>query len=100
MGEIGRIRKRMGVVAADGQLIGFVSRIVGDRIRLTSVNAGHAYDHLVPLAWVTQVDSYVYLGRTSRYIGDHWENVAPSRRNPPPFDLAASLAAVARPKAA
>ena len=85
MADISRLKKRMSVIAADGRRIGFVSRMAWpNKIRLTSLSAGRAYDHLIPLDWIGQVDKYVFLNRASSYVAAHWENVAsaPKRRQP------------------
>jgi hypothetical protein len=75
MADISKIKKRMAVIAADGHRMGYVARMAGsDRIRLTSLSASHGYDHLIPVAWVSQVDKYVYLSKASRFVADNWEN--------------------------
>jgi hypothetical protein len=85
MADISRLKKRMSVIAADGRRIGFVSRMAWpNKIRLTSLNAGHAYDHLIPLNWIGEIGKYVFLNRASAYVAAHWENVAsvPKRHAP------------------
>ena len=75
--DISKLKKRMSVIAADGRRIGFVKRMAWpDKIRLTCLNAGHGYDHLIPVAWVAHVDKYVYLNRASAYVAANWENTA------------------------
>ena len=75
--DISKLKKRMSVIAADGRRIGFVKRMAWpDKIRLTSLSAGHGYDHLIPVAWVAHIDKYVYLNRASAYVGANWENTA------------------------
>jgi hypothetical protein len=72
--DISKIRERMGVIAADGRRVGFVDRAArGGKIRLTSLSACHGYHHLIPLAWVMQVDRYVHLNKESRFVAANWE---------------------------
>lgn len=78
MADNRKIRKRMSVIAADGRRIGFVRAVVGpDKIRLTCLGSSHGFDHLIPIAWVSEVEKYVFLSKTSRYVGDHWQNISP-----------------------
>ena len=73
--ELSRLKKRMSVIAADGQRIGFVTRMAGpDRIRITSLSGSHGYDHIIPLNWVSAIDKYVHLSRTSRFVAGNWEH--------------------------
>ena len=75
--DISKLKKRMSVIAADGRRIGFVKRMAWpDKIRLTCLNGGHGYDHLIPVAWIAHVDKYVYLNRASAYVAANWENTA------------------------
>jgi len=79
MVELSKLKKRMSIIAADGQRIGFVTRMAGpDRIRITSLSGGHGYDHIIPLNWVSAIDKYVHLSRTSRFVTGNWEH-APGR---------------------
>ena len=85
MSDMSKLKKRMSVIAADGRCIGFVARMAGpDKVRLTSLTAGHGYDHIIPVAWISGVDKYVYLNKASRFVGDNWMNakVAPVRQMP------------------
>jgi len=70
-----RIREEMSVIAADDRCVGFVNCIEGDKLRITSISAGYGYDHLVPLSWVSTVDKFVYLDKTSGYVGSNWESM-------------------------
>ena len=105
MSDISKLKKRMSVIAADGRCIGFVARMAGpDRVRLTSLTAGHGYDHIIPVSWISGVDKYVYLNKASRFVGDNWENaeVAPVRRMASPTADAAGAGRdiLRRPQAA
>lgn len=105
MADISRLKKRMAVIAADGRRIGFVRRMAWpDKIQLTSLSAAHGYDHLVPLAWVSEIDKYVYLNRSSAYVAAHWENLAPkpvpAKPTPPAPATPDSTAVRPHPRAA
>ncbi len=72
---IDRIRKDMSVIAADDRCVGFVEGFDDtDMLRITCVSAGYGYDRLIPLAWVSQVDKYLYLDKTSAFVAANWEN--------------------------
>jgi hypothetical protein len=74
MDTISKIRVHMPVVTADGRQVGFVTRLQGtDGLRLTTVKAGHGFDHVIPLAWVSDVDRYVFLDKGSGYVAANWE---------------------------
>jgi hypothetical protein len=93
MVDISKLKKRMSVIAADGRRVGFISRMAGpEKIRLTCLSGSHGYDHVIPLAWVSAVDKYVYLNRPSRFVATNWEPVsaAPVRMVEPssPVELA------------
>ena len=102
--DISRLKKRMAVIAAEGRRMGFVRRMAWpDRLQLTSLSAAHGYDHVIPLSWVSAVDKYVYLNRSSAYVAAHWENLAPkpvAAKVPPPAGPEAPDLAAPRSKAA
>ena len=82
---IDRIREDMSVIAADDRCIGFVCGVEGDdMLRITCISAGYGYDHLIPLAWVSEVDKYVFLDKTSGYVAGNWENAPLPTRRPVP----------------
>lgn len=57
-----QIRQHMEVVASDGERIGQVDEVDGDRIKLTKDSAGH--HHHVAIADVARVDEHVHLSKT------------------------------------
>jgi hypothetical protein len=74
MVDSSKIRERMGVIAADGRRIGFVDcQASSGKLKLTSLAGSHGYHHLIPLAWVEQVDRYVHLSKESRFVAANWE---------------------------
>jgi hypothetical protein len=79
MPRTAKIRPDMGVVALDGRQVGVVTRVSrGDKLQVTQVRDGQAFDHLIPVSWVSAVDRYVFLDKGSAYIAAHWETVGSS----------------------
>jgi hypothetical protein len=80
MSFIAKIREHMPVVTADGRRIGFVTRLHGaDGLQLTTLKAGHAFEHVIPLEWISDVDRYVFLNRGSAYVAANWETAQNGR---------------------
>lgn len=74
---IDRIREDMSVISADDCCIGFVNELLGDdKLTITSISAGYGYDHVIPLSWVSEVDKYVYLDKTSAFVAANWEHAS------------------------
>jgi hypothetical protein len=71
---IDRIREDMSVISADDRCIGFINKLLNDKLTITTVSAGYAYDHMIPLAWVSEVDKYVFLDKTSAFVSANWEH--------------------------
>jgi hypothetical protein len=69
-----KIREHMPVIAADDRRVGFVARVEGsDSLKVTRVKNGHGSDHVIPLAWVSDVDRYVFLNKSSKFVVANWE---------------------------
>lgn len=77
MSDIAKIREGMAVVALDGREVGKVIAIGTWRLVLTSNKDGSAFDHLIPLSWVEEVERYVFLNKGSRYVAANWDAPAP-----------------------
>jgi hypothetical protein len=70
---VDRIREDMPVVTADDRCVGFVGRLEDTcKLRVTSISAGYGHDHVIPLSWVSGVDKFVYLNKTSTYLATNW----------------------------
>jgi hypothetical protein len=77
---LGKVTEHMEVVGSDGEHIGTVDKVRGDRMILTRSDpqAGGVH-HSVPCTWVESVDQRVTLDRTAeKAIGD-WRNEDGSR---------------------
>jgi hypothetical protein len=72
---LGRVTEHMEVVGSDGEHVGTVDKVRGDRIILTRTDpAAGGVHHSVPCTWVESVDQKVTLDRTAaKAIGD-WRN--------------------------
>jgi hypothetical protein len=72
--EISKICEHMAVIGSDGRRVGFVVRLEGaDGLKLSRIKNGHGFEHVIPLAWVSDVDRYVFLNKGSRYVRANWE---------------------------
>jgi hypothetical protein len=71
------IRQNMRVVGSDGNFVGMVDQVEGDRIKLARnhVKAG-AINHWVPLDWVESVNGVVVLDRDSVRAHREWRQSA------------------------
>ena len=64
-----RIRAHMDVIASDGDRIGRVDAIDGERIKLTKDSSPDGAHHFVDLADVARVDDHVHLSKTRAALG-------------------------------
>lgn len=72
--DTSKIRQHMAVVANDGRQVGFVVRPQGSAgLKITRVKNGHGFEYVIPLAWVSDVDRYVFLNKSARYVRSNWE---------------------------
>ena len=56
------IREHLEVVGSDGEHVGRVDHVVGDRIELAKLDlAGGFKHHMIPVSWVDHVDEHVHL---------------------------------------
>ena len=75
--NIADIQEHMEVVAADGQHIGTVDRVEGNRIKLTKNDpVARGQHHAIPLEWVESVDDKVYLTKSSQDVMRTWETIS------------------------
>jgi hypothetical protein len=70
---LGKVTEHMEVVGSDGQHIGNVDAVRGDRIILTKAdaNAGGVH-HSIPCSWVETVDERVTVNKTADEALHHW----------------------------
>lgn len=72
---LGQVREHQEVVGSDGQHIGTVDHVRGDRIRLnrTDKDAG-GHHHSIPSSWIETVDDKVTVSKTADQAKQHWRD--------------------------
>jgi hypothetical protein len=72
--DTSKIRQHMAVVANDGRQVGFVVRLEGSTgLKISRIKNGHGFEYVIPLAWVSDVDRYVFLNKGARYVRSNWD---------------------------
>ncbi|MBU3972110.1 MAG: DUF2171 domain-containing protein [Alphaproteobacteria bacterium] len=67
------IREHLEVVGSDGEHVGRVDHVVGDRIELAKLDlAGGFKHHMIPVSWVDHVDEHVHLNVTRDVAKARW----------------------------
>ena len=70
---MGRVTGQMEVVGSDGQPLGTVDKVAGDRIILTKRDAGGIH-HSIPCSWVETVDDKVTVNKSSEEAVRQWKS--------------------------
>ena len=72
---LNRVTEHMEVVGSDGEHLGTVDKVRGDRILLTKsdVDAG-GHHHSIPSRWIRSVDDKVTLAKTAEQARNHWRD--------------------------
>jgi len=70
-----RVNEHQEVVGSDGEHIGTVDKVRGDRILLTrsDANAG-GHHHSIPCSWLTSVEDKVVVNKTADQARQHWRD--------------------------
>lgn len=69
------IQEHMAVVGADGEHVGTVDKVEGDRIKLTREDpTARGQHHYIPLSWVASVAEAVRLNVTSQEAIQGWQS--------------------------
>lgn len=73
--SMGRVTEHMEVVGSDGQHVGTVDKIVGDRVILTKSdpNAG-GHHHSIPCSWIESVDDKLTINKTAEQAMAAWRD--------------------------
>jgi|GEM_PF-462438 len=66
------IRNGMPVIASDGEPVGAVDGVEGDRLKLTRKDSLDNRHHFIPLAWVASADERVHLNRSRADVMAGW----------------------------
>ncbi|HEX8443131.1 MAG TPA: DUF2171 domain-containing protein [Allosphingosinicella sp.] len=72
---VGRVTEQMEVLGSDGQRVGTVDKVAGDRIILTKndENAGGMH-HSIPCSWIDTVEDRVTLSKSAQEAMNAWTN--------------------------
>lgn len=78
--SMSRVTEHMEVIGSDGQHIGTVDKVRGDRIILTKndENAGGIH-HSIPCSWIENVDDKVTVNKSAQQAMDAWRDEERSR---------------------
>lgn len=73
--SLGRVTEHMEVIGSDGQHIGTVDKVRGDRIILTKSdeNAG-GHHHSIPCGWIDKVEDRVTINKTAEEAMRSWRD--------------------------
>lgn len=66
------IRKDMNVIASCGKSVGVVDGVDINSIKLKCDDCGDNQSQLIPLNWISHVDSQVHLNKNSREAAASW----------------------------
>lgn len=72
MVDVSNIRNGLAVIASDGEPVGAVDKVEGDRIKMTRKDSTDGAHHFIPLAWVARVEERVHLNRTGADVRTAW----------------------------
>ena len=73
MADTTKIKEHMDIVGSDGQHVGTVDKVEGQRIKLTkSDRAAQGEHHYIHVDSVASVDDKVHLNRTAAQAKDEW----------------------------
>lgn len=74
-GTAADIREHMDVVGSCGNTLGKVDHVEGDSIKLTRSDSADGRHHLIPMGWVTRVDTRVHLSKNCGEAKKEWQTV-------------------------
>lgn len=70
-----QIREHMDVISSDGQHVGTVDHMDGNRIKLTKNDqTAQGKHHYLPMDWVQTVDEHVHLNQSSQQVMQNWQS--------------------------
>jgi hypothetical protein len=70
------IKEKMDVIGSCGNKLGVIDHVEGDQIKLTRKDSPDNQHHLIPLSWVSRVDSHVHLNRDCGEAKREWGSVS------------------------
>lgn len=70
-----QVREHMDVIGSDGEHVGTVDKLSGDRIILTKTDsASGGHHHSIPCGWVQAVDDKVTINKTAEQAHQQWRD--------------------------
>jgi hypothetical protein len=73
--SLNRVREHMEVLGSDGEHVGTVDKVRGDRILLTKSDSdAGGHHHSIPSRWIASVDDKVKLRKTADEAQAHWKD--------------------------
>ncbi len=72
-GKVADIREHMDVIGSCGNKLGRVDRVEGSSIKLTRNDSPDGQHHLIPMSWVSRVDSQVHLSKNCGEAKREWQ---------------------------
>jgi hypothetical protein len=73
--SLGQVTEHMDVVGSDGDHIGTVDKVRGDRIILTKGDsAAGGHHHSIPCSWIDKVDDKVTISKTAEQAKKAWRD--------------------------
>ena len=70
-----RVTEHQEVIGSDGEHIGTVDHVRGDRILLTKSDAAaRGHHHSIPSSWITSVEDKVTVSKTADQAKQHWRD--------------------------
>jgi hypothetical protein len=78
MFEASKLKEHMEVVGSDGKHVGTVDHLEGsDQIKLTKSDAtSGGQHHVIPTAWVAEIDNRVHLNMPAEQATKQWKAAA------------------------
>lgn len=77
---IGKVTEHMEVVGSDGEHVGKVDKVRGDRIILTKSDAASGgHHHSIPCGWIGKVEDKVTINKTAEAAKRAWQDEETSR---------------------
>ena len=72
---LGKVQEHQEVVGSDGQHIGTVDHVRGDRIKLTKTDQdARGHHHSIPSSWIQSVDDKITISKTAEQAKAHWRD--------------------------
>jgi len=70
------IKEDMDVIGSCGNKLGVVDHVEDDSIKLTRKDSTDNQHHLIPLSWVSRVDSHVHISKNCGEAKREWQSVS------------------------